>query len=317
MHHLLKGTLVSAFLFVFTAVSADAQVKALAPILKSNSKGAFKPFKAKGGARFDVTVRLYEDSGGIQEIDDDIGDPWEETLSFWVVGKTALPASDPAAGSYSLYVPADSFLDLNIGAQTSTPLPTDLGSGFVYFTTQVTPYKKSAAQSPYFESPTNLLLFPKSATDPEEILSYQSIVNLDDGQGGTVKTLRFEGINVQVVNGQGETDTTNGLGNLIVGYNELGNLNGDDRTGSHNLVTGIQNSFSSYGGLVAGRSNTVSGQWSSVSGGFNNTASDSYSSVSGGRQNTASGNYSSVSGGLSRSASVIYNWAAGSLSESH
>ena len=116
--------------------------------------------------------------------------------------------------TYSLYVSVDSFLSLNIGV--ATPLPADLGSGFVYFTTQVTPYKKGIAQSPYFESPTNLLF---AGTAPEQIHHYMSLLELDDGQGGTVKTLRIEGINVQVVNGEGTTNTTNGLGNLIVGYN--------------------------------------------------------------------------------------------------
>ncbi len=88
-----------------------------------------------------------------------------------------------------------------------------------------------------------------------EILSHQSIVYLDDGQGGTVKTLRISGINVQVVNGLDATNgyptdpdsidlmetQTNGLGNLLVGYNEIGNPNGDDRTGSHNIVVGHGN----------------------------------------------------------------------------
>ena len=117
--------------------------------------------------------------------------------------------------------------------------------------------------------PTRQFMTPEQA----DILSHMSVVYLDDGQGGTVKTIRIDGANLQVVNGQGTTNTTNGLGNLIVGYNELGNFNGDDRTGSHNLVTGQANSFSSYGGLVAGQSNTVSGRWSSVSGGKDNTAS--------------------------------------------
>ena len=97
-----------------------------------------------------------------------------------------------------------------------------------------------------------------------EILSHQSIVYLDDGQGGTVKTLRISRINVQVVNGLDATngypadpdsidtlDTrTNGLGNLIVGYNELGTPGEDNRTGSHNLVVGHGNSYSSFGGWV-------------------------------------------------------------------
>ena len=147
--------------------------------------------------------------------------------------------------------------------------------------------------------PTRQFMTPEQA----DILSHMSVVYLDDGQGGTVKTLDISGINVRIHNGSGTTGgPVDGLGNLIVGYNELGDPSGDDRTGSHNLVTGQQNSFSSYGGLVAGQSNTVSGPWSSVSGGYDNTAS---------------GYFSSVSGGSNRSASSTYNWAAGSLSESN
>src|SRR5262244_1312814 len=52
------------------------------------------------------------------------------------------------------------------------------------------------------------------------------------------------GANLRIVNGLGATDTTNGLGNLIVGYNE--SRVGDIHTGSHNIVLGFQNSFSSF-----------------------------------------------------------------------
>ncbi|NOT29782.1 MAG: hypothetical protein HOP15_04950, partial [Planctomycetes bacterium] len=106
-----------------------------------------------------------------------------------------------------------------------------------------------------------------------EILGHMSIVQLDDGFGGMCKTIRITGVNVQVVNGLGTTATTNCLGNVIVGYNELGNPNGDNRTGSHNIVGGRKSSFSSSGGLVVGESNTSSNLWTSVSGGVANTAS--------------------------------------------
>ena len=43
----------------------------------------------------------------------------------------------------------------------------------------------------------------------------------------------------------------NGLGNLVIGYNELRGA-GDDRSGSHNLVIGSRNNYSSHGGLVGG-----------------------------------------------------------------
>jgi hypothetical protein len=112
----------------------------------------------------------------------------------------------------------------------------------------------------------------------------------------------FEGCNVSIRDGTGDTEgAVSGLGNLIIGYNE--NADSATRDGSHNLIVGIDHEYRSYGGLVAGRGNTISGDFVSVSGGYNNTASDSYDSVSGGTGNTASGRQSSVSGGSANEAS--------------
>ena len=82
-------------------------------------------------------------------------------------------------------------------------------------------------------------------------------------------TAVFRGINVQIVNGMGETQTVNGTGNLIVGYNRpsagsficsLGtadsasacSANGgvwaqSHKSGSHNIIGGDFNSYSSWG----------------------------------------------------------------------
>ena len=128
------------------------------------------------------------------------------------------------------------------------------------------------------------------------------------------------GANLHIVNGLGQTgcgfeeepipDCPNGLGNLIVGYNEPREFE-DIRTGSHNVVVGQGHNFSRFGGLVVGAFNTISGDFASVSGGQSNTASGVVAAVSGGFSNTASGNVSvasgavaSVSGGESNTASV-------------
>src|SRR5215470_754808 len=82
------------------------------------------------------------------------------------------------------------------------------------------------------------------------------------------------GANLRIVNGLGETETTNGLGNLIVGYNELRKEDPichsstdpacrDTRTGSHNVVVGLEQNFSSFGGLVVGRFNEISSDFAS------------------------------------------------------
>lgn len=135
------------------------------------------------------------------------------------------------------------------------------------------------------------------------------------------------GTNLHVVNGLGETGQVNGKGNLIVGYNQLKNDGSDDRTGSHNIVAGDWNDYSSFGGLVTGFNNDISGIYASITGGNGNSASGSSSHVSGGRFNTASFHWACVGGGESNTASQIgssvsggynitqaggYGWSAGS-----
>jgi hypothetical protein len=145
------------------------------------------------------------------------------------------------------------------------------------------------------------------------------------------KELAITGANLRIVNGLGSTETTNGLGNLIVGYNELRSGSSvcsqvrpciDTRTGSHNVVVGPFHNFSSFGGLVVGWFNEISGDFASVSGGALNLASESFASVSGGEFNTASGLWSWVSGGNTNKASESFasvsgggqNLASGQLS---
>ncbi|MCP4133100.1 MAG: hypothetical protein GY754_19190 [bacterium] len=136
-------------------------------------------------------------------------------------------------------------------------------------------------------------------------------------------TIRFSGVNVQIVSGSGYTigvvdpwqsGTVNGLGNLIVGYNELGMFSGDNRSGSHNIIIGIMNNYSSYGGIVAGTQNTISGQYASITGGSVNIASGEFSSVSGGYINKGIGSHGSVSGGTGNRAEGKYASVSGGSS---
>jgi hypothetical protein len=139
-------------------------------------------------------------------------------------------------------------------------------------------------------------------------------LTMEVGADNFLPELVITGANLRIVNGLGATDTVNGLGNLIVGYNELrGSGSIDDRTGSHNMVGGILNNFSSFGGLVVGAGNEISGMFASVSGGALNTASGLWSSVSGGSENTASDNNSSVSGGNRNTASNQWSSVSGGI----
>lgn len=156
----------------------------------------------------------------------------------------------------------------------------------------------------------------------------------------------FTGANIHIRNGMDFTDQINGLGNLIIGYNERNQLpQGIGRGGSHNLAVGKNHEYTNYGGLVGGEENAVSGAAASVIGGNQNHAAEMgstvtggtlnttfgfissiiggngnstiglASTVTGGAQNTAFGDESSVSGGWLRSTNDQYDWVGGSLFE--
>jgi hypothetical protein len=128
----------------------------------------------------------------------------------------------------------------------------------------------------------------------------------------TGNEITISGANLNIVNGMGDTDTTNSLGNLVVGYNELrGPGNSDIRTGSHMLVIGKWNNFSSFGGILAGRFSETSGRYASIIGGFRSIASGNWSTVTGGVENIASRDYAAVSGGIENEASGFASWVGG------
>jgi hypothetical protein len=106
----------------------------------------------------------------------------------------------------------------------------------------------------------------------------------------------FTGVNVHVRNGNRwkESHTSNGTGNLILGYDEVPESYAPAydpatyRTGSHNLVLGRSNRFSSWGGLVSGVNNTLSGGAGAVVGGEMNVVSGWYGAIVGGLENSVS-----------------------------
>ncbi len=120
-------------------------------------------------------------------------------------------------------------------------------------------------------------------------------------------TTTFTACNVQIVNGLGATDgnpndvsnvyndaVTNGLGNLFIGYNSIG---GGYNTCSHNLILGDGNGYTSYGGIVSGKFNTIAAPYASITGGISNIADGNYSSITGGDANTANAQFSTVTSG--------------------
>jgi hypothetical protein len=137
-----------------------------------------------------------------------------------------------------------------------------------------------------------------SAFSSEELEVLRSLAGhvhfISEGVAGK-PTIQFSGVNVQVVSGAGKTNApVNGAGNLIIGYDEGSRV----QTGSHNLVLGGEQSFTSFGAVIGGYKNAVTAPYASVSGGYGSTASGELSAVSGGLENEASSREAVVSGGL-------------------
>jgi hypothetical protein len=165
---------------------------------------------------------------------------------------------------------------------------------------------------------------PSSFTEAEEqelkallksevkaLLKYTKVE--ESGVGGK-PTVQFSGTNVQVVNGLGQTNVFNGEGNLVIGYDEntlLFRGKPAIQTGSHNLILGEDQEYTSEGGILAGSGNSTTGFSASVTGGFGNTASGAEASVSGGENNIASQIDASVSGGAHNKASALWAWIGG------
>jgi hypothetical protein len=140
------------------------------------------------------------------------------------------------------------------------------------------------------------------ANQSAQIASLQSLLQHFSRNGNEIY---ITGANLNIRDGSGHTwghtndpgfPVATGLGNLIIGYNEAMFAPGV-KTGSHNLILGLWPSYSSVGGIVAGRENTISGAYATVVGGDRNTASADTASVTGGSLNSANFVSASVTGG--------------------
>gem|GEM_PF-3917432 len=182
------------------------------------------------------------------------------------------------------------WLEITVGADTLSPRQQLMGA----------PYAFSLAPDAVISGDTHNhddRYFNKSYVDALEarVAKLESILS---GVTRSGNNIYIDGANLNIRDGSGTTDgPVNGTGNLIIGYNEVRGHGFDHKTGSHNLIIGSRNNYRSYGGLVTGFNNEISGAYASVSGGWDNTAGSDYSSVSGGFYNRAAGESSSVSGG--------------------
>jgi trimeric autotransporter adhesin len=120
-----------------------------------------------------------------------------------------------------------------------------------------------------------------------------------------------------VVSGAGRTNAiVNGEGNLVIGHDEnTGNERGRTaaQTGSHNLILGEEQEFTSYGGIVAGYLDNIRAPFASVLGVGENTASGIESAVLGGVANVAGWYEATVTGGSRNTATATESVASGGL----
>jgi hypothetical protein len=148
-----------------------------------------------------------------------------------------------------------------------------------------------------------------------------------------VRTVRLSGVNFQVVNGLNRTESVNGAGNILIGYDEpttfeftdplcssararngasianeaeclaAGGVFGTQhKSGSHNLVLGTQNGYSSFAGIVAGSLNFINDDHASVLGGIDNRSSNRFATILGGQGSFARGATATVMGGIGNQA---------------
>lgn len=143
-----------------------------------------------------------------------------------------------------------------------------------------------------------------AATDPDDVLGVMSRVGND---------IFIDSANLHVRNGGGITDGANGFGNIIIGYNELRGDATDDRSGSHMLVLGSGNNFTSFGGVVSGELNSTEAPFSSIIGGDGNSTFSVMDftggftknmAIIGGRQNIAVGTGGVAVGGFQNDVTV-------------
>jgi hypothetical protein len=155
------------------------------------------------------------------------------------------------------------------------------------------------------------------------LAEHVTVEYVDDHAGGLAKTLRFTGVNVQIVNGLDATNgdpsspfatrggvQTNSVGNLILGYNESSPRR-SPRTGSHNFVVGPDHGFESFGGVVTGYKNTSRGPYSVGLSGEGHKTVGAFSVAVGGEGHLTSGIHSVATGGFQNQVSGLNCFSGG------
>jgi hypothetical protein len=132
------------------------------------------------------------------------------------------------------------------------------------------------------------------STDPvlAQLAKYVKVVETGDLDGVKGPHVIFDKVNLHLRSGSNATNdngTLTGLGNFIVGYNErqitpivYDGLGCTLPPGSHNIVTGTGNIFTSYAGHVVGSNNCITSPNTSILAGDTNEAHSPNSAILGG-----------------------------------
>jgi hypothetical protein len=145
-------------------------------------------------------------------------------------------------------------------------------------------------------------------------------VNLADENGVKGPNISLVGVNLHLLSGSGLTSDYSdggsapnplGRGNLFIGYDEppqhpFAALAPGDRIGSHNLIIGRYNRFRSFGSIVSGEYNTVSGAESNIIGGGGNTIEGRWSTIVAGANSQILGGTVAMFGGNGNVADACY-----------
>jgi hypothetical protein len=213
-------------------------------------------------------------------------------------------ASDFAAAAHTHY-------DLESRLATMEAAVATLQSSMVSATTRISTLEGNLAQAQDTISILQSELAQVQNNPALDLGPYVSIdMNAINGLGGP--HVIFSGANIHIRSGAGSTDAqANGVGNVIVGYNEPSwNWTYGHRSGSHNVVIGRGNNYTNYGCLVSGQEHEVTGAYAAAIGGYGNQVGGSYSAAAGGSSNNALGNYSFLGGGQANQSSSPAMWSA-------
>jgi hypothetical protein len=140
------------------------------------------------------------------------------------------------------------------GASVNLCVPSTAGGSVVSNGTATSCTGQQAGDTP--------VALPSTSTDQQTLISILPHITFTASGIGGEPTIKFSGVNVQIVSGSGATNAKNGEGNLVLGHDESPGT----QSGSHDLVLGEDQTYTGFGELVGGFGNTVGGPFASAFG---------------------------------------------------